>query len=154
MVVREPEQLCVPVAKNLNVPPPAVLELVQWLDVKCYRVESHQVVNGPIRLTHLNPLFANLPPEFTEFLQAQPTQLCVPVAKNGKFPPHHVYNHVAYSDVLCYNLRGLPLNRDLRLDHLNPVLREMGLPPEFVFVGDAEELCVPVAKEDFFPPTF
>ena len=152
VIVREPQQLCVPVAKNGDFPPPDVLELVQWLDVKCYRVEAGQFLNGPIRLTHLNPLFADLPPEFTEFVEAAPTQLCVPVAKNGWFPPHHAYNQVAYSDVLCYNLRGRPLNMDLQLDHLNPVLREMGLPPEFVFVGDAEELCVPVAKEDYFPP--
>lgn len=152
VTVREPEQLCVPVAKNQRIPPPAVLDLVQWLDLKCYRVESDQILNGPIRLTHLNPLFANIPTELAQFVNAQPVQLCVPVAKDKQFPPHNVYNQVAYSDVLCYKLAGLPLNWNLRLDHLNPVLRAMGLPPEFVWVTDSQELCVPVAKEGWFPP--
>lgn len=152
VVVREPEQLCVPVAKNQRFPGPAVLELVQWLDLKCYRVESDQILNGPIRLTHLNPLFAGIPTELAKFVDAKPVQLCVPVAKDKEFPPHSVYNQIAYSDVLCYQLRGLPLNWHLRLDHLNPVLRAKGLPPEFVGVTDSEELCVPVAKEGWFPP--
>ena len=150
--VQEPQQLCVPVAKNQKFPPPGVIDLIQWLDVKCYRVDTDQVVNGPIRLTHLNPLFSTLPPEIAELIDSRPVQLCVPVAKNQQYPPHDVYLQVAYSDVLCYQLRGLPLNWSLRLDHLNPVLRAMGLAPEFVWVGDSQELCVPVAKEGWFPP--
>jgi hypothetical protein len=153
VLVREPQQLCVPVAKNQRFPPLGALDLIQWLDVKCYRVESDQIVGGQIQLTHLNPLFANIPPEVAHFVAgSSPVQLCVPVAKDKNFPPHHVYNQIAYSDVLCYQLRGLPLNMNLRLDHLNPVLRAMGLAPEFVFVGETEELCVPVAKEGWFPP--
>jgi hypothetical protein len=153
VIVREPEQLCVPVAKNQNFPPSGALGLVQWLDVKCYRVESPQIVAGQIQLTHLNPLFAGLPPEVVQFVQgSSPVQLCVPVAKDQNYPPHDVYQQIAYSDVLCYQIRGSALNWNLRLDHLNPVLRAMGLPPEFVFVGDTEELCVPVAKEGWFPP--
>ncbi len=158
--VGRPQQLCVPVAKrsptapSSPVPPPDVLEIIQWLDVKCYEVKSDQIARGEIRLTHLNPLLADLPPETVEFVEWYPVQLCVPVAKNQSFPPHNVYNLIAYSDVLCYRIRGRALDTHLWLDHLNPVLREMGLPPEFVRVGETEELCVPVAKEDVFPPEF
>lgn len=157
--VGRPQQLCVPVAKRSPVthsptPPPDVLELIQWLDVKCYEVTSEQIARGQIRLTHLNPLFAHFPAETVELVEWHPVQLCVPVAKEQRFPPHHVYNYAAYSDVLCYRIRGRALDQELWLHHLNPVLREMGLPSEFVRVGETEELCVPVAKEDFFPPDF
>jgi hypothetical protein len=38
------------------------------------------------------------------------------------------------------------------LNHLNPVLRNMNLPAENVIVGGTTKLCVPVAKNGFFPP--
>jgi hypothetical protein len=151
VVVREPQQLCVPVMKNNSAPPPAVRQLVQWLDVKCYRIDPTFDTFGPITLTHLNPLFATTIGEPADIV-GPPTQLCVPVAKNLKFPPDAVRNHIAYSDVLCYPLRGLPLNKQLQLRHLNPVLIQLGLPVENVFVTESEELCVPVAKNGMFPP--
>lgn len=152
VVVREPQQLCVPVMKNNSAPPPAVRQLIQWLDVKCYRVEAHTTDAGPITLTHLNPLFAATAGEPAE-ITGPPTQLCVPVAKNQAYPPDAVRKHIEYSDVLCYPLKGLPLNRQLQLRHLNPVLNQLGLPVENVYVTESEELCVPVAKDGRFPPT-
>jgi hypothetical protein len=153
VVVREPQQLCVPVYKNNATPPTAVAQLIQWLDVKCYRVDAATPVGGQqIRLTHLNPLFATLPPELAEFVGPYPNQLCVPVAKNQRIPPSTVLPIIQYSDVLCYDIKGLPLNRQLILTHLNPVLRAMGLPPENVWVTDTHKLCVPVAKNGYFPP--
>jgi hypothetical protein len=152
VVVREPQQLCVPVVKNGNYPPPDVQRLVQWLDVKCYRVDATQHVAGPINLTHLNPLFATLPPEPTKILGPTANQLCVPVAKNGATPPADVLPIIQYSDVLCYPLAGNPLNMQLRLSHLNPVLIAMGLPDEYVYVTNTDKLCVPVAKNGNFPP--
>jgi hypothetical protein len=153
VIVREPQQLCVPVAKNDQVPPPAVLSLIQWLDVKCYRVDAPPILPQPIRLTHLNPLLAGTATEDTRIEGPAPIQLCVPVAKNQRFPPTAVAPIVRFSDVLCYNLLGQPLDRALKLSHLNPVLRNMGLPPEFVKVTDSTKLCVPVAKNGQFPPT-
>lgn len=151
--VREPQQLCVPVVKDDAFPPSDVQRLVEWLDVKCYRVESDQAIGGDvIQLTHLNPLFQELPPEEAVFLGPAPTQLCVPVAKNGQYPPDDVLEIVQYSDVLCYALDAPPLDRPLVLHHLNPVLIEVGLPSEDVYVGTTEELCVPVAKDGRFPP--
>jgi hypothetical protein len=157
--VGKPQQLCVPVLKRPVVspaPPPfpsdEVLKIIQWMDVKCYEVTSDQIARGSVRLTHLNPLLRNLPPDGVRFEEVSPAQLCVPVAKNKQFPSHEAYRLVAFSDVLCYKVRGRALNTELWLDHLNPVLREMGLPSERVKVSETEELCVPVAKEDFFPP--
>jgi len=152
VIVREPQQLCVPVAKNDKTPPPEVLRLIQWLDVKCYRVDAKQPVGGNIQLTHLNPLLAGRPAEPATFVGPTAIQLCVPVAKNQNFPPPDVLRYVQFSDVLCYELKGNPLNMNLKLTHLNPVLVSMGLPPEFVFVGESQKLCVPVAKNGSFPP--
>lgn len=153
VILREPQQLCVPVAKNGLIPPPDVLQLIQWLDVKCYRVDAQQpIVNTPIQLTHLNPLFGGIPPQGTTIVGPRAIQLCVPVAKNQKYPPDTVLRHVAFSDVLCYRLQGPALNQQLTLQHLNPVLREMGLPQENVPVTISTKLCVPVAKNGQFPP--
>ncbi len=152
VVVHEPQQLCVPVAKNGQIPPPAVRHLVEQIDVKCYRITTNAPASGAIQLTHLNPLFANIPPQATQFVGPNPIQLCVPVAKNNQFPPTDVFNHVRFSDVLCYRLQGPPLNQVLNLQHLNPVLTQMGLPPENVPVTVTEKLCVPVAKNGQFPP--
>lgn len=152
VVVREPQQLCVPVAKNNLIPPPEIRRLISQLDVKCYRVETPQIVGGDINLTHLNPLFTNTTPELVKFVQQAPRQLCVPVAKNQQIPPPEVLPIIRFSDVLCYDILGAPLNMQLALTHLNPVLRNMGLPVENVPVTDTTKLCVPVAKNGMFPP--
>lgn len=151
--VLDPIQLCVPVLKNNGAIPAAVLNFVRWVDVKCYRVAATPPVpNLPIQLRHLNPLFVDIPPENTVLQGPFPTKLCVPVAKNGSVPPATVFTQVAYSDVLCYRLGGLPLNWQLNLKHLNPVLVALGAPQENVFVTASQELCVPVAKNGDFPP--
>ena len=159
VTVQEPQQLCVPVMKTdaqtgqSAVPPPDVLHLIQWLDVKCYRVDSNRALGGePIQLNHLNPLLVGNPPdpETAYFVGPAPFQLCVPVAKNGSYPPTDVLPIIQNSDVLCYRLRGQPLNRTLKLTHLNPVLTSQ--PPETVSVTDTQKLCVPVSKADPPPP--
>lgn len=153
VVVREPQQLCVPVAKDGQIPPPSVRQLIQFLDIACYRVDAPPIANQPINLTHLNPLFSGIPTEQAKIVGPAPIQLCVPVAKNGQFPnPAAVAQIIRYSDVLCYNLDGLLLDKQLKLTHLNPVLRAMGLPDEDVKVQETTKLCVPVAKNGQFPP--
>src|SRR4051794_38864202 len=150
VTLRKPQQLCVPVVKN-NVNPPAnVLALVQWLDVKCYGIDPVQNIVQPITLTHLNPLFSTLPKEISQV--GVPTQVCVPVTKNGAQPPAAILPYVRFADVLCYRASGNPLGQNLALKHINPVLTAMGLPPENVFVGNSLKLCVPVAKNGVFPP--
>lgn len=149
VTVREPQQLCVPVYKNNAVPPAEVQQLVNFLDVKCYRVESSPIpLNKQVKLTHLNPLITN-PAETVTFLQP-PHLLCVPVQKNQQTPPSAVLPIIQYSDVLCYRTSGAQLNRTLTLTHLNPLLA--GLPPETVTATDPTKFCVPVAKNGNFPP--
>jgi hypothetical protein len=156
VTVLNPVQLCVPVLKSFTSqppppPPPAVLHLVQYLDVKCYNVTTtHPPIVQPITLHHLNPLFSTLPPD--NAVLGNPLQLCVPVEKNLQPPPSDVLPIIQFSDVLCYDLDARPLNQNLFLTHLNPVLTSMRLPVEHVFVGDSDSLCVPVAKNGMLPP--
>ncbi|HXU32839.1 MAG TPA: hypothetical protein VN851_19890 [Thermoanaerobaculia bacterium] len=152
--VREPQQLCVPVRKNNQVLPAAVLQLIQWLDVKCYRFEPREPpLIDSIFLQHLNPLWAAMPGQKALFQQTPEPQLCVPVKKNGQGPLNPaIAQIVAYSDVLCYPVDAPPLNQPVVLNHLNPVLRNMNLPAENVVAGATTKLCVPVAKNGFFPP--
>ena len=160
VTVREPQQLCVPVAKanptgTSPVIPPDVQQLVQYLDVKCYRIDvaNSSTAFWPIRLNHLNPLLIGNPPDPEDAFFGDPFQLCVPVAKTtpaggSAFPPAAVLPIIQDSDVLCYRLKGQPLNRVLRLSHLNPLLANQ--PSEIVRVTDSEKFCVPVSKSD--PP--
>jgi hypothetical protein len=160
VTVREPQQLCVPVLKanptgTSPTPPPEVRRLVQYLDVKCYRVDPGVSPYWPLQLTHLNPLLASTPPVQEPVTFGDPFQLCVPVAKatptgSPDYPPSDILPIIQNSDVLCYRLRGQKLNRWLTLTHLNPLLT--GLPAETVWVTDSQKLCVPVSKADPPPP--
>lgn len=158
VTVREPQQLCVPVAKidaqtgQSAIPPPDIQRLIQYLDVKCYRVDSKDV-HGSVLLHHLNPLLVGNPPDPEPIEFREPFQLCVPVAKTNTagqsaFPPADVLPIIQQSDVLCYRMTGEPLNRTLRLVHLNPLLTSQ--PADTVRVTDSQKFCVPVSKSD--PP--
>jgi hypothetical protein len=149
VTVQEPQLLCVPVAKNNATIPPNVLALIQYLDVKCYRVTSTVNRSAPVTLTHLNPLLSTRPPEISTIGPA-PQQLCVPVTKNQAVIPTSVIQYVEYSDTLCYPATGASLSQNLTLRHLNPLLTT--LPSENVFVSNSLRLCVPVAKNGMFPP--
>ncbi|HEV7504391.1 MAG TPA: hypothetical protein VGS07_05745 [Thermoanaerobaculia bacterium] len=151
VTVQEPQLLCVPVAKNTANPPDKVLQLVQYLDVKCYRVTSEVNLSKKLTLSHLNPLLSTLPSEISS-LGPAPQQLCVPVTKNQAPVPANVLPFIQYSDTLCYPATGAPLGQNLVLRHLNPVLIAKGVAPETVFVGNSLKLCVPVAKNGMLPP--
>ncbi|HSS52606.1 MAG TPA: hypothetical protein VLX28_26995 [Thermoanaerobaculia bacterium] len=151
VTVQEPQLLCVPVAKGSTNPPANVLALIQYLDVKCYRVTSTVNKSATLTLSHLNPLLSTLPSEISTIGPA-PQQLCVPVTKNQAPVPTNVIQYIQYSDVLCYPATGAPLGQNLMLRHLNPVLISKGLPSETVFVGNSLKLCVPVAKNGMLPP--
>lgn len=148
VTLQEPQLLCVPVMKNSASPPANVLQLVQELDVKCYRVTSSSTATHPIQLTHLNPVLATLPPETSTV--GVPQQLCVPVTKNQRQPPSTILPYVQFADVLCYRASGASLGQNLTLRHLNPLMTT--LPSENVFIGSSLNLCVPVAKNGVFPP--
>jgi len=79
-------QLCVPVQKNNQPIPPAVLNIIRWLDLEMFDIVTPPLPT-PVNLTitHINPLLANLPSESVTIQQA--TQLGLPMAKNGLIPP-------------------------------------------------------------------
>jgi len=155
VIVREPQQLCVPVAKNGRFPDPVIADFINYLDLKCYRIDAFPSFLGiPLHLDHLNPLFIEMgiPPENVRVLDAQ--QLCVPVAKNGVIPPPQALRFIQFVDLKCYGIESdiTELDLPLVLDHLNPVLQQMGAPEENVIVRQPQQLCVPVAKNGMIPP--
>jgi len=85
-LVASPRQMCVPVRKNNQPIPANVLNIVQWIDLEKFAA-SPLVLIPPVNvmLTHLNPLFATLPPVPVTLRQASALQ--VPVSKNGTPPP-------------------------------------------------------------------
>ncbi|REE97001.1 hypothetical protein [Thermomonospora umbrina] len=138
------EQVCVPVAKNGKIPPPGVIDFVQYVDLSCYRVQGI-TVNRQLQLSHLNPVLSGLPS--TSVVITSPRQLCVPVVKNGKYPPPEVLRLVQYIDLKCYAIaQPTPINTPLRLTHLNPLLT--GLPDVQTTATYGRQLCVPVQKNN------
>ncbi len=151
VVVLDPQKLCVLVAKNGLLPPPPLLQLIQFIDLKCYGITGNPL-NLPLHLDHLNPVLRDLgaPPEDVVLLD--PQQLCVPVAKNGQIPPPDALFFIQFIDLKCYGITGDSLNLPLHLDHLNPVLRDLGAPPEDIVLFEPQQVCVPVAKNGMIPP--
>lgn len=49
-------------------------------------------------------------------------------------------------DLECYQTPGPALNFELELTHLNPVLRDLGLPSHKVVIRELAQTCVPVRK--------
>jgi hypothetical protein len=140
-------QLCAPVAKNDRIPPSPALDFIRFVDLSCYQLRN--IGPGPIvplKLNHLNPQLANLPTKEIRLLE--PEQLCLPVIKNGVFPPtREVFNLIQFIDLACFREDPpVPLNIGLRLSQLNPELRS--IPPTAVRVTDNRQLCVPVRKNN------
>lgn len=156
VVVGGAEQLCVPVAKEGVIPPPAVLRFIEYVDLACYTITAFSpATKMPLSLKHLNPVLQRAGAPDEQVTITRPQQLCVPVAKNNKIPPPEVRRLVQYIDLKCYELFTTtdtpPIG--LRLTHLNPVLRDMGLPDEEVRMRAPKQLCVPVIKGTVAPPT-
>lgn len=148
--ILSPVQLCVPVMKNGLVPPPEVLRLVSFIDLKCYREAPATPLNTFVRLTQLNPVLTNLPPAVAAVFDNH--QLCVPVRKNNQPIPDDVLNIVRWIDLEKYNIVTTPLAAPvtLRLNHLNPLLA--ALPAETVTITEGKQLMLPVAKNNVIPP--
>src|SRR5262249_4946992 len=85
VVVRDPQQLCVPIKKN-NMPPPTPdRRVIEQIDLKCYGITDPDgnplfSLDLPQTLFHLNPVLSTLSPE--QVLVREPQQLCVPVTKS------------------------------------------------------------------------
>ncbi|GAA4550155.1 hypothetical protein [Amycolatopsis samaneae] len=151
-VMGTPEQLCVPVAKNGQLPPPEVLNLVRHLDLACYSLKPQEPLGIPLTLSHLNPVLTGLP-KF-EVKVAEARGLCVPVLKNGDEAPGDVLNTLRWVDLEKFDVVGGPnpgpTVLTLKLTHLNPVLAR--LPVETAKVGGRAQLGLPVAKNGAVPP--
>jgi hypothetical protein len=82
--ITQPQQLCVPVMKNQQKPPAAVLPYIQFADVLCYTATGAPLGQN-LLLKHINPVMSTLPVE--NVFIGNSLKLCVPVAKNGMLPP-------------------------------------------------------------------
>jgi hypothetical protein len=150
VVMRAPEQLCVPVRKNNAYIPPAVLALIRHIDLECYALDWQPPLNRALTLKHLNPLLTNMSDEHVYV--RTPKQLCVPVMKNNQVPPAQILNIVRWLDLEKYDITAAPvLPVPLTLSHLNPLLAS--LPPENVVLEIPDQLGLPVAKNNQFPPS-
>ncbi len=80
-------QLCVPVRKNAQFIPAAILNLIQWIDLEKFpAVQNVMIPPVAVTLQHLNPLFAGFP--WVPVVLQEANSLLVPVAKNGQIPPN------------------------------------------------------------------
>jgi hypothetical protein len=141
------EQVCVPVAKNGQIPSPRALAIAEMSDLACYRANAGPV-DVDVSLSHLNPVLAGLPAEDVHMVGL--AQVCVPVSKNDSPPPPAIKQIVAQLDVACYELaEATPsADRTLVLSHLNPVIKAFQFPNRTVEMKRAKQLCVPVAKNN------
>jgi hypothetical protein len=141
------EQVCVPVAKNGQIPGPRALPIVEMSDLACYRATAAPV-DVDVTLSHLNPVLAGLPDEDVHLVSLQ--QVCVPVSKNDSQLPPAIKQIVSHLDFACYELAEATSSADrtLVLSHLNPVIQAMQLPNRVVDMKRAKQLCVPVAKNN------
>jgi hypothetical protein len=78
-------QLCVPVQKAGDNIPTSVLNIVRWIDLEKFDIVTPAVPTVSLVLRHINPVLTGLPPE--QVVLTGPSQLGLPVAKNGMFPP-------------------------------------------------------------------
>lgn len=145
------EQVCVPVAKNGQIPGPRALPLIEMADVACYRAAAAPV-ELDVTLSHLNPVLAGLPEEDVHLTHLQ--QVCVPVSKNDSQLPPAIKEVVKHLDLACYELLEPTSSADktLVLSHLNPVIQAMGFPNRSVEMKRAKQLCVPIAKNNEVVP--
>lgn len=147
-----PAQLCVPVAKNNNLPPAPVADLLRYLDLECWDTEPPMHPNFSLLLTQLNPLLVNVIAPHQMALGPTPRQLCVPVRKNAQFIPQASLDIIRWVDLEKFsaapNVFIAPVN--LMLRHLNPLFAN--LPQVPVVLQEANGLMVPVAKNGALPP--
>ena len=146
VVIRELQQTCVPVMKNNVSPPSTALPFIRHVDFACYRVDASPLASQPtLSLKHLNPVLAGLPLHYAKLIG--PSQLCVPVGKNGVAPPADVIDLVRYIDLECYRIDPVTSHPSfaVSLQQLNPQLT--GIPSHAMSLGTANrQMCVPVRK--------
>ncbi|WP_082801438.1 hypothetical protein [Herbidospora cretacea] len=78
-------QLCVPVQKAGDNIPSEILNIVRWIDLEKFDLSVAALPQVGLTLRHINPVLAGLPQE--QAVLSGASQLALPVAKNGAFPP-------------------------------------------------------------------
>lgn len=147
VAIRELVQTCVPVRKNNVLPQATAFPFIRHIDFACYRLEAAAISPVPLTLRHLNPVLANLPAHDIRLLR--PTQLCVPVAKNGVLPPAQVQALVRFIDLECWEVEEAPHPVfTVNVGQLNPQLINPIPPHPLTAISDRRQLCVPVRKNN------
>lgn len=127
--------------------------LVSNLDLACHQVEGGQTPVRSVVINHLNPVLQKMGFKEQRASLGRLEQLCAPVVKNEVFPPKDVMSFVRWIDLACYEAKTeVNESATLKLSHLNPVLRKMGLPSQTVKMARLDQVCVPVAKNGVTPP--
>ena len=138
-------EMCLPVAKDGQIPTDEVLDFVSWADLACYEA-SAEPVDVTVALSHLNPVLSDEPDESVTMVELR--RLCVPMRKNQSDIPDAARRLLQHLDLACYRLAQATedANRNLTLSQLNPVIQEMPVGDLGVVLRRAVELCVPVGK--------
>src|SRR5688572_21684872 len=124
--------------------PPTPFALASQLDLEC-----HEAAGPPpapsVWIRQLNPVIQDDLPNQQAVLGGL-EDVCVPVEKNQQTPGPLALGIARWVDLACYGASAPPVNVEVQLTHLNPVLTE--LPDETVRLVQLEQLCVPVRKND------
>jgi hypothetical protein len=151
VTMTQPNQLCLPVAKNGVIPSADILQLIRFIDLECYNVDPGAHPSVALNLKQLNPQLLGIAPH-NMTLVASPRQMCVPVRKNNQPIPANVLNIVQWIDLEKFAAAPPvlipPVN--VTLTHLNPLFAT--LPPVPVTLRQASALQVPVSKNGTPPP--
>jgi hypothetical protein len=151
VTMTQPNQLCLPVAKNGVIPTPDILRLIRFIDLECYTTDPGAHPSLTLNLKQLNPQLGAIPPH-NMTLVAQPRQMCVPVRKNNQAIPADVLNIVQWVDLEKFAASPLvfvpPVN--VTLNHLNPMFTTLPAVP--VTLRQASALLLPVSKNGAVPP--
>lgn len=130
---------------------PTPRAMASGLDVECYRTPGPPL-NTELTLSHLNPVLQELGLPAQKVKVTDLAFTCVPVRKNGVFPPQPALSYIMHVDFACYNVEADPLPNPvpLGLTHLNPQF--VNLPQHGVTLERMRHLCLPVGKNGNPPP--
>jgi hypothetical protein len=128
---------------------PTPLDFVSNLDLECFKTDPFTPPPANLVLSHLNPVLAGFPR--VPVTLGPRVQLCAPVFKNNAVPPASVLQFVRFVDLSCYQVNTTASSQiPLVVSHLNPLLRD--LPRREITLFGPTQLCLPVVKNDVFPP--
>ncbi len=124
--------------------PPTPFALASQLDLECHEAAGPPPVPS-VWIRQLNPVIKDDLPNQQAVLGGL-EDVCVPVEKNEQTPGPLALGIARWVDLACYEASAPPVNVEVNLTHLNPVLAN--LPDEAVRLVELEQLCVPVRKND------